>query len=59
MNSKAYLLTCIRAGRRHYVTGNRAGEGRWTKFKHRARRFATLGEAVIAKGKSQAEIIRA
>jgi hypothetical protein len=55
---KLYFLVCARAGRRHYVTGARADEGKWTKFLDRARKF-TAAEAKIAKGKSQAEIIPA
>jgi hypothetical protein len=53
-----FLLACTRGGRRHYVTGSRADEGKWTKFKDRARRF-TATQAKAAKGNSQAEIVPA
>lgn len=52
-----YVLACCRGGRRHYVTGERADEGRWTKFIDRARRFTGKAAAKTAKGQSQAEII--
>lgn len=55
-SAKLYFLVCTRGGRRHYVTGDRADEGKWTKFIDRARKF-TASEAMIAKGKSQAELI--
>jgi hypothetical protein len=53
---KLFLLACMRAGRRHYVTGIRADEGKWTKFKDRARRF-TASDAKLAKGRSHAEVV--
>jgi hypothetical protein len=56
--SNLFLLACTRGGRRHYVSGARADDGRWTKFKDRARRF-TDEQARVAKGNSQAEIIPA
>lgn len=51
-----FLLVCTREGRQHYVTGNRADEGHWTKYKERARQF-TAEQAAAAKGKCQARII--
>ena len=53
-----FVLTCVREGRRHYCTGFRADDGKWSKFKHRAMMFPTLGLAINAKGRSHAEIVR-
>lgn len=55
--SKGYVLTCTREGRRHYVTGERADEGKWTKFIDKARVFGSAEAARKAIGKSKALIL--
>jgi hypothetical protein len=53
-----FYLVCTRAGRRHYCSGFRADEGKWTKFRSRAMMFVTREQAQKAKGRSRAEIIK-